>query len=494
MSPLNRVMTRLVIDPAFRQRLLDEPSAALADYDLDPADVQALTHPGPHWMGLAARVLREWEVPDGPSWDPNQQGAGPTAPPQTEAEPWPDARLVVALQPVEHPDGSPGWQASLHADSEQIRGELRPTLAVAVRVEAHPRPHATAEILHQPNHDGIPGSIDGGRWNHRPPRDLQPAAAAVLESAPADREAALVTYLGAVTGRGAVQANVGPPSASPPTPDGPADITVVGLGMTGVEHITREAEAAIRAAKEVLYVEARVGVHAFLSERCPRVTPLFGQTYAGWRPRLQTYDHLAARVLDAALDHGPIVLAVQGHPTVYSYVPVLLRDAAPALGLRVVIQPGISVEACIQARLGIDPADHGMQSFEATDLLLRRRLVQPDMATLIWQVGNLETRLHSARPSRPERLLRLVAYLGRTFPPDHPVAAVHVPTLPAVEATVLRTTLGELPTIAARLHAATTLYLPPAGRRHIADGVLAALVDDPAHLERSTQPLDPSQP
>ena len=58
-----------------------------------------------------------------------------------------------------------------------------------------------------------------------------------------------------------------------------ADITIVGLGVANVDQITREAERAIRAANEVLYVDTGVATHTYLESLCPRVTSLFETAY-----------------------------------------------------------------------------------------------------------------------------------------------------------------------------------------------------------------------
>lgn len=49
--------------------------------------------------------------------------------------------------------------------------------------------------------------------------------------------------------------------------------------------------------------------------------------------------------------------------------------------------PGISAEDCLLADLGIDPSHNGLQSLEATDLLIRDRQLLTDSNIIIWQVG-----------------------------------------------------------------------------------------------------------
>ncbi len=95
-----------------------------------------------------------------------------------------------------------------------------------------------------------------------------------------------------------------------------ADIYIVGLGVLNVDHITRETERVIRRSNEVLYVDTGVATQAYLEGLSPRVTSLFATSYEEDGNRLNAYHHMAARVLDAAMDHPPVTFAMHGHPIV----------------------------------------------------------------------------------------------------------------------------------------------------------------------------------
>ena len=77
-------------------------------------------------------------------------------------------------------------------------------------------------------------------------------------------------------------------------------------------------------------------------------------------------------------------------------------------------------------------------------LLLRRRPLQPDVPALIWQIGNLETTLHSSRPSAPARFERLVAHLESFYAPEHPVYVVYASPHPLLDANLLEATVASL--------------------------------------------------
>ena len=57
------------------------------------------------------------------------------------------------------------------------------------------------------------------------------------------------------------------------------DLYIAGLGLQTVAQITREVEQAIRESREVLYPDTGVATESFLESLCPRVTPLFEESY-----------------------------------------------------------------------------------------------------------------------------------------------------------------------------------------------------------------------
>jgi len=266
-----------------------------------------------------------------------------------------------------------------------------------------------------------------------------------------------------------------------------ADVYIVGLGVLNVDHITRETERVIRRSNEVLYVDTGVATRTYLKSLCPRVTSLFETSYEEDGHRLNAYHRMAARVLDAAMDHPPVAFAMHGHPIVGVYAPFLIRDMARLLGLEVRVLPGISAMDCLFAELMVDPCVAGMQMYEATDLLLRRRPLQPDVPALIWQIGCVETRLHTTRVSRSERFERLRSHLLRFYPPEHQATAAYSTPHPLMPSTVHRFVLQDIRKYAHLLHAGFTLYVPPVHERPVEDHELLRQMDSVEHLCRITR-------
>ncbi len=265
------------------------------------------------------------------------------------------------------------------------------------------------------------------------------------------------------------------------------DLWIAGLGIQTVSQVTREVEHAIRNSREVFYLDTGAATREYLESLCSRVTALFDESYGEERPRVTAYEHMAIRVIEAALDHAPVTFAIHGHPLVAAHPPFLVLELARALGLRVEVLPGISSLDTLFADLHLDPVVHGIQMYEATDLLLRRRPLQNDVPAIIWQIGPLETALHSQRVSRPERFARFVAHLRRYYPARHQVAAIYCAPHPLMPPHILRFAIEDMGEYAAEIHTGFTLYVPPCGGRPVIDQELAKQIYSIEHLRKITR-------
>lgn len=257
----------------------------------------------------------------------------------------------------------------------------------------------------------------------------------------------------------------------------PYDIGVVGLGIVGTHQITREAEDVIRRCKQTFVIQSGYGIVEYLETISPSVTPL-GPLYEPGRSRLPTYRKMAAEVVAAALADPPVCLAAYGHPWVYCYPTTLIQRSAPLLGLRMQVFAGISAFDSLLVDLGVDIAFDGVQMYEATDLLLRKRPIQNDVTCLIWQATIVGDPTYPESPPELDQFKPLQDHLSRFYAEDHEVVLVVSKTFPLLESIVRRFPLREL---AAELHKAPdvgTLYIPAAESRPIEDvELLKRMVD-----------------
>lgn len=263
-------------------------------------------------------------------------------------------------------------------------------------------------------------------------------------------------------------------------------IYVVGLGIQGATQMTREVEAAIRRSREVLYVAAGPSVADALAELCPKVTDLHGRCYQDGRPRIEAYDAMSTAVIEAALDGPPVTFAVYGHPLMFVYPSQQVARASQFVGLRAKILPGISSLDCMLVDLGLDPGIQGLQIYEATELMVRRRPLQADVPCLLWQVGAVETNLFSVSSSRPERFGRIKEYLLGFYPATHRVASIYSASDPRLDPQLKWFAIGDIEKQAADLHQGLTMYIPPTEIRPVQDRDLVRRLESDEHLATIT--------
>lgn len=277
------------------------------------------------------------------------------------------------------------------------------------------------------------------------------------------------------------------------------DLYIVGTGIVGVRHITREADDAFARCREVLLVDAGFGVRDHIQERCAVITDLIPETYREGQPRIDAYDRMSAAVIEAALDHPPVAFAVYGHPQVYVYPTMQLTQAAQALGLRVKVMPGISALDALLVDIGLDPGFAGLQMYDATDLLLRRRPLLSDVPCVLWQIGAVETVLRSTARSTPVRFQRLQDHLATFYPLNHKLVAVFTSTYPLASSTLDTFPLRNLAERGPSVPQGASLYIPPAELREVVNEELHVAISSTAHLADITirpaedyrQPRDP---
>lgn len=261
------------------------------------------------------------------------------------------------------------------------------------------------------------------------------------------------------------------------------DIYIVGLGIVNVRQVTREVEEALRRSREILYVAEIFGLAEYLHQLCPHVTDLRKIAYREGEDRMNAYNTMTAKVIEAALEHPPVTFALYGHPLVFAFPPFQILRVAPLLGLRVKIFPGISAMDCLFVDLKLDPAE-GLQMYEATDILLRQRPLQPDVPCFIWQVGAVESRLYSEASSKPERFSRIKNYLLQYYPPEHKVVAVYSSTFPLAPSRLTPFAIRDIEVQCQDLHPGITLYIPPVDDRPVVDHELLKEMDSVSHLQR----------
>jgi hypothetical protein len=236
-----------------------------------------------------------------------------------------------------------------------------------------------------------------------------------------------------------------------------ARLVVVGTGIQLGRHISDRALSEIRAAGRVFALVDGPMMSWLLAIR-PDLENL-GTCYAADRDRRDSYAEMEARIHAALLEGQHVCAAFYGHPGVYAQVPHRAIARARAAGIEARMEPGVSAEDCLYADLGIDPGRDGVQSWEATQFMVRDRAPDSSSLLLLWQIavaGRLDC---TGFDPCPRRLALLVEKLLRWYPPDAPAILYEAARLPIEAFRAERIRLDALPRTMIREH--TTLVLPP---------------------------------
>ncbi|MCU0269801.1 MAG: SAM-dependent methyltransferase [Acidimicrobiales bacterium] len=240
------------------------------------------------------------------------------------------------------------------------------------------------------------------------------------------------------------------------------DLTIIGVGIHDVHHLTGEARQAIASARTV-FVSGHTPALGDLVATCNpgAVTHLqeAGEYHLGdHRPTM--YERIAARILAVAVESPGVVALQPGSASLADRITRLLVCGAAERDLRVRVLPGVSAVETLLAAVGYDQA-HGLQVVLAQRLLTTRLRLDPAWAAAVIQPGYYDTDHFLGAPvSRPGRYAALAERLGVDERPDHPVALVHTVADEGRDQ-VLWFRLRELDELGRWLSPYHTLFVPP---------------------------------
>jgi hypothetical protein len=217
-------------------------------------------------------------------------------------------------------------------------------------------------------------------------------------------------------------------------------LTVVGTGIALGVHLTPEARVELERADEVLHLMAEPLADLWLARLNPRSRSLRGH-YAPERDRSETYEAMVEEILASVRVGRNVCAAFYGHPGVFAFPSHEAIRRARAEGFSARMLPAVSAEDCFFADLGVDPGEHGCQSYEATDFLVCRR--------------------------------KVVDYLGQFYEPTHETVLYEASPYPIRVPRVERVLLCEL--VDVEPGPLATLYMPPRERARIDAEMLGSL-------------------
>lgn len=145
-------------------------------------------------------------------------------------------------------------------------------------------------------------------------------------------------------------------------------LVIVGTGISVAGQMTLITQNHIKQADIVFTVVSGKPNIAFIKSLNANTHSLL-ELYELGKSRVQTYREICDRIIQAVEKGMRVCAAFYGHPGVFVNPSHRVIDILKQRHFRVKMEPGISAEDCLIADLGIDPAEYGCQSYEATQFL-----------------------------------------------------------------------------------------------------------------------------
>ena len=249
------------------------------------------------------------------------------------------------------------------------------------------------------------------------------------------------------------------PATQPTKATRQGSLSCVGLGMTLGSHLTPLARSHIAQA-DVVFAGLSDGIVEMWLQRMHADVRSLQSYYQEGKSRLTTYRQWVDLLMTEVRAGKRVCGVFYGHPGIFAWAPHKAIATARAEGYAAHMEPGISAEDCLYADLGIDPGRFGCQHFEASQLLLFERRIDPTGYLVLWQVGLVGDRSLARFQTGPAYRQVLVELLAEHYPLDHEVIVYRAATLPIQRPGIRRVALRDLPNI--ELPAEETVVLPPA--------------------------------
>jgi uncharacterized protein YabN with tetrapyrrole methylase and pyrophosphatase domain len=239
----------------------------------------------------------------------------------------------------------------------------------------------------------------------------------------------------------------------------PGSLIVVGTGIEAIGQITLAAQRAIEGADEVLYLVPDPLTQAYI-ERLNPASESLRDLYESGKDRAYIYAAMTRRILREVRRGRRVCAAFYGHPGFVVRATHSAMRTARAESHRVRMLAAVSAEDCLFADLGIDPGEWGCQTYEATNFLMRRRLVDTSTPLVLWQIGVIGIFDYGHDPDKAASgLVVLADVLANLYGDDHEVVVYEAALLGICDARLEYVRVRDLPTVEPT--SASTLYVPP---------------------------------
>ncbi|MDH4078975.1 MAG: SAM-dependent methyltransferase [Nitrospira sp.] len=245
-------------------------------------------------------------------------------------------------------------------------------------------------------------------------------------------------------------------------PAGPrGQLTVIGSGIE-TAGFTDLDESLIEAADKVFYCVADPATVVWLKARRPDAYDLY-VLYDEGKVRYITYMQMTEALLYYVRQGLNVVAVYYGHPGIFVLSTHRAIQIARREGHCATMRANVSALDTLCADLGVDPSQPGMQTFEATDMLIRGRAPDTGLHVVLWQVGVIGELGYRRGGFLNTGLSTLIEYLqsfyGKDYPVTNYIGSRYPGVVPVTE--VYRLSQFHDPELQSTVTGISTFYLAP---------------------------------
>lgn len=236
-------------------------------------------------------------------------------------------------------------------------------------------------------------------------------------------------------------------------------LIIAGLGIKFLSHLTKETEKIIQESDKVLYLANDILFPEWIGITNKNSESLDDLYFAKCN-RSDSY-HLITQKILAELEHYKnVCFIIYGNPNLLVQVTSLVTSAAENNGCEVYTLPAISSLDCLLADLNINPGAGGMQLFEATELLVYRKIIDVTSHVVIFQPAAIGQVGHTRNQKLREKTLELLSnYLCEFYDGNHQVIIYEASQYPNKKPKVINVLLKNISK--AKISSKSTIYISP---------------------------------
>ncbi|AWF80534.1 hypothetical protein BTJ40_06765 [Microbulbifer sp. A4B17] len=231
-------------------------------------------------------------------------------------------------------------------------------------------------------------------------------------------------------------------------------IETIGISL-GDKKILEEAD-------KVLFCVADPVTIVWLKKLRPDALDLY-VLYGENKVRYTTYMQMTEAQLYWVRQGLKVAVLFYGHPGIFVLSTHRAIEIARREGYKARMKAGVSALDTLCADLGVDPSHPGLQTYEATDCIIRRRNIDPSLHVVLWQVGLIGELGYRRQGYLNNNFSYFVSWLEGIYDPDFEIIHYVGSRYPTIEPLKEKLSLHQLhdPEVQTNISGLSTFYIPP---------------------------------